>query len=132
MYAQSYGMIKTKLYKKKGSKTQKKQYKMAWNGDYDGDKANIIIDIDNNGNKQKENITLNNEELMSMFNYPVHPMSLETRLTNDFMSPTPEPDIYIIKAANKSRKKGHKRHRHYNSKSKSKSKTKRNRHIIYI
>ena len=123
MYAQSYGMIKTKLYKKKGSKTQKKQYKMAWNGDYDGDKANIIIDIDNNGNKQKENITLNNEELMSMFNYPVHPMSLETRLTNDFMSP----DIYIIKA-NKSRKKGHKRHRRYNTK----SKNKRNRHIIYI
>jgi hypothetical protein len=129
MYAQSYGMIKTKLYKKKGSKTQKKQYKMAWNGDYDGDKANIIIDIDNNGNKQKENITLNNEELMSMFNYPVHPMSLETRLTNDFnVSPAPTPDIYIIKASNKSRKKGHKRHKHYNTK----SRNKRNRDIIYI
>lgn len=124
MYAQSYGMIKTKLYKKKGSKTQKKQYKMAWNGDYDGDKANIIIDIDNNGNKQKENITLNNEELMSMFNYPVHPMSLETRLTNDFKAP----DIYIIKASNKSRKKGHKRHRRYNTK----SRNKRNTPIIYI
>ena len=104
MYVQNYGMIKTKIYKKKGSKTKKQNYKLAWNGDYDGNKANIIIDLNDNGIKQKENITLNNDELMSMFNYPIHPMDLEKRLLYDSESLSEStPKVYIIK--NKSRKK---------------------------
>jgi hypothetical protein len=62
---------------------KKKTHKMNWNSDYDGDKANIIMDINNNGDKSSYLFELNNEEIASLFEIPSINDPLDKRLIND-------------------------------------------------
>ena len=64
IYVKNSGYTKTTIYDNK-KKKRFRQYKNITNqdADYDGNKANITINTDNDGKVDKYNIQLNNKEL---------------------------------------------------------------------
>lgn len=103
-YIQNYGFTKT-LIKDNNRTLQNKMIK--WNGDYDGDIANINIGINNNNKEKFVNIQLTNDELMDIFKIQPVEIPLEKRLSNKFLH---KPIIgSFIK--NKSIKKKHRKKR---------------------
>ena len=103
-YIQNYGFTKT-LIKDNNRTLQNKMIK--WNGDYDGDIANINIGINNNNKEKFVNIQLTNDELMDILKIQPVEIPLETRLSQHFL------DKPIIRALikNKSIKKKHRKKR---------------------
>jgi hypothetical protein len=57
-----------------------------WDADYDGEKANLSLDIDDNGTKGHMEMTMNNDELAEILNIPSENKRLEKRLYDDFLS----------------------------------------------
>jgi hypothetical protein len=78
----SVGSVET--YEK--DKKTPKHTSFKWNGNYDGQLANIDIRFDNNGKKNKSKITLTNDDLVNMLSGPVDPNPIDERLFNDFLS----------------------------------------------
>ena len=103
-YIQNYGFTKT-LIKDNNRTLQNKMIK--WNGDYDGDIANINIGINNNNKEKFVNIQLTNDELMDILKIQPVEIPLEKRLSNKFLHK------HIIGALikNKSIKKKHRKKR---------------------
>ena len=81
-HIQNYGFTKT--YIKDNNKHLQNEVK--WIGDYDGDKANIQLDINDNGNQQFVSMQLDNNDIMNLLGIQPVKMSLENRLTNDFLN----------------------------------------------
>jgi hypothetical protein len=81
-YIQNYGITKTLI--KKNKKIVKNEIK--WVGNYDGNKANIKLAIDDNGHKDTVNLQLNNDDLMNLLGVQPVELSLEQRLINDFVT----------------------------------------------
>jgi len=79
-YIQNYGFTKTYI----TDNNKKLKNEIKWMGDYDGDKANILLDINNNGNRDFFNMQLDNNDLINILGIQPVEMSLEKRLTNDF------------------------------------------------
>lgn len=80
---------------------RKKANEIKWNAKYDGDIANIKVDVSNNGKKNKYRMQLNNEDLANILSIPSINQSLEQRLQNDFLSDynqcdEQEPDDFVI------------------------------------
>lgn len=114
-YIQNYGFTKTYI-KGKHNKTQNE---IKWIGDYDGNEANIELDINNNGNKELVSMQLDNTELMNILGIQPIEIPLEQRLTTDFFN-----NPYIPITLEGALKKRHK-HRFFNrSKLTSKNKSK--------
>jgi hypothetical protein len=81
-YIQNYGFTKT-LIKDNNRTLQNKIIK--WNGDYDGNIANIHIGINNNNKEKFVNIQLTNDELIDIFKIQPVEIPLEKRLSNKFL-----------------------------------------------
>lgn len=120
-YVENYGFTKTVI------KNNKHKFKneMKWVSDYDGDQANINLDINENGVKKNVTMTLNNNELMDLLGIQPVETPLEQRLSMDFLGhPQNFQPIYLEGALTKrrkyrKRKKTHRKHRKsYKNKSK--------------
>jgi len=64
---------------------KKKANEIKWNAKYDGNLANIKVDVNNNGKKDKYRVQLNNEDLANILSVPAVNQPLEQRLQNDFL-----------------------------------------------
>lgn len=64
---------------------------MNWDADYDGEKANISLDINDNGSKGHIEMKMNNDELAEILNIPSVDKTLDKRLYNDFLTRTSKP-----------------------------------------
>lgn len=58
---------------------------MSWDVDYNGDNADIDLDIDRNGETMHYKAVLSNEDLANLLNIPSVNEPLENRLQNDFL-----------------------------------------------
>jgi len=90
--------IKTKGVTKTLIHNNNKNYinELNWDADYDGEKANISLDIDENGTKGHLNMKMNNDELAELLNIPSESSMLDERLYNDFLSNHPTNEYKII------------------------------------
>lgn len=59
--------------------------KTDWNIDYDGEIADLQLDMTTDGEKDKVNIVLDNNDLAKLFNVPSVKKPLEERLYDDFL-----------------------------------------------
>ena len=80
-YIQNYGFTKT--YIKDNNKKVKNE--IQWIGDYDGNKANVKLDINDNGIREVVSMQLDNNDLMNILGIQPIQKPLEQRLTNDFL-----------------------------------------------
>ena len=101
-YIQNYGFTKT-LIKENNHIQQNKIVK--WNGDYDGEFANINIGINNNNKQKIINIQLTNDEIMDLLKIQPVEIPLETRISQQFL------DKPIIRALIKNKSIKKKRHK---------------------
>jgi hypothetical protein len=69
---------------------------VQWDADYDGENANLSLDIDENGNKEHLQMKVNNEQLIELLNIPSENITLDKRLYNDFLSNRPKKEYKII------------------------------------
>ena len=67
-----------------------------WDADYDGEKANISLDIDENGKKGHIEMKMNNDELAELLNVPSENSTLDKRLYRDFLSKRSRRDHKMI------------------------------------
>ena len=79
-YIQNYGFTKTII---KDNKHRIKN-EMKWIGDYDGNIANIELDINDNGSKKFVSMKLDNNDIRQLFGIQPVDMSLDKRIMNDF------------------------------------------------
>ena len=115
-YIQNYGFTKT-LFKDNDNNVFDNIVK--WKGDYDGKLANIDVDINDNGNREFVSMKLNNNDIRNIFGIKPVEVSLEKRLTKDFLYKP-----ITLEGALTKRKSHRLRHRHRKSKDKSKDKSK--------
>jgi hypothetical protein len=121
-YIKNYGITKTII----KDNEHKLNHEVKWMGDYDGEIANIQFDINDNGSKEFVSMQLNNTDLMKLLGVQPIQMSLEERLSQDFLGksynnhkPITLEGALIKRKTRKHRqhhKKHHKRHRSANSK----------------
>uniref|UniRef100_A0A6C0B1X5 Uncharacterized protein n=1 Tax=viral metagenome TaxID=1070528 RepID=A0A6C0B1X5_9ZZZZ len=64
----------------------KKSSQMKWEADYNGNIANIKVNVDNNGKKNKYQMQFNNEDLANILSVPAVNQPLHQRLQQDFLS----------------------------------------------
>lgn len=64
---------------------------MEWDADYDGEQANISLDIDDNGSKGHIEMKMNNDEIAEILNIPTVSKTLDKRLRSDFLTRTSKP-----------------------------------------
>lgn len=62
---------------------------IGWNANYNGNEANISMDVQNNGRHKHYDIYLNNDDLADMLNIQSIKQPLHKRLKHDFKSKTP-------------------------------------------
>jgi hypothetical protein len=69
-----------------------------WDADYDGNVANISLDLQNNGRQNHYDVTLDNQDLANILNVPSVNMPLDRRLKRDFKHQTflHDPNMYKI------------------------------------
>jgi hypothetical protein len=81
-YVQNYGFAKTLIHNNKHNINNE----IEWEGNYDGNIANVNLDINNNGDQKFITMRLNNEDLNNILGIQPIEVSLEQRLINDFLS----------------------------------------------
>lgn len=104
-YIQNYGFTKTLFHNNQNTL----ENEIKWKGDYDGQIANIDVDINNNGNREFVSMQLNNNDLRQLFGIQPVEIPLEKRLMNDFLSHKP---ITLEGALIKRKSRKHKRKQH--------------------
>ena len=81
------GVTKTVIRSNGRSKTNR----INWDADYDGEVANISLDIEDDGIKNNYSSRLTNDDIAALLTPPQETqMSLEERLLNDFGNDTPQ------------------------------------------
>ena len=90
------GITKTVIRQNGRTKTNK----LKWEADYDGEVANISLDIYDDGAKQHYDSQLTNEDLSSMLNLPSVNKPIDERLINDFGIGDNETNQMIIEIDN--------------------------------
>jgi len=96
-YIKNRGISKTIIHNNNHNESSE----VNWDADYDGDSANISLDMKDNGVYKHYDIKLTNEDLASMLNVPSVDTPLNKRLLNDFnRRECSEPDIYKIEFDN--------------------------------
>ena len=81
-YIQNYGFTKTLF---KDNDNNEFNNIVKWKGNYDGKRANIDVDINDNGHKELVSMQLNNDDIRNMFGIQPVEVSLEKRLAKDFL-----------------------------------------------
>ncbi len=76
-------MGSAKAYIQRGMQRDAKE--VRWDVDYNGDNADIDLDIGNNGEMTHYKAILSNEDLANLLNIPSVNEPLENRLQNDFL-----------------------------------------------
>lgn len=84
-YIENYGFTKTLIHDNK----HKSINEVEWKGDYDGNIANIEVDINDNGLKEFVSMQLTNRDLSNIFGVQPVEIPIEKRLMNDFFSNKP-------------------------------------------
>jgi hypothetical protein len=80
-YIKNRGSTKTIVH----TNNKNKVNEISWDADYDGENANISIDLNDNGNQTKHyDIQLDNKNLAEILNIPSVNIPLEKRLMLDF------------------------------------------------
>lgn len=80
-YIKNYGVTQSYIQ----NKNKKSMHELKWIADYDGNNAHIHVDILGDGKKEHMNLTLNNEDLMQLFNSDTVNQPIDYRLRNDFL-----------------------------------------------
>jgi hypothetical protein len=106
-YIQNYGFTKT--YIKDNNKKVKNE--LQWIGDYDGNNANVKLDINDNGIKKVVSMQLDNNDLMNILGIQPIQKPLEQRLTNDFLDESYTP-ITLEGVLTKRKTRKHSRRKH--------------------
>jgi len=116
-YMQNYGFAKT-IINKNNKKTKNE---IMWNGDYNGNIANIEVNMNDNGIKEIVKMQLNNNDILNILGVQPINIPLEQRLQNDFLNEPldlerlPKEKISSRKYLNKSKKNKNKSNRHKKS-----------------
>jgi len=73
-----------------------------WDADYDGNVANISIDLTDNGRHGHYNVTLDNNDLANILNVPSVTLPIDKRLKRDFKQNTfrHDPNLYQVQFDN--------------------------------
>jgi hypothetical protein len=79
-YFKNKGVTKTIVHNNGVNKVNK----IKWEADYNGDVANISIDVDDNGTNEHYTTQLTNEDLDNILNIPSVNKPIDQRLLNDF------------------------------------------------
>jgi len=90
IYIQNKGMTKTLIHENGHNKISK----IGWDSDYDGNIANVDLDVNNNGHNSQLHFELDNHDLEELLNIQPVQQSLHTRLATDFKKK--KPPLYII------------------------------------
>ena len=71
-------------------KDNNRQYfnEMEWEGNYDGERAKLNINMNDNGKKEHVQLDLNNKEIMNMLKYPSVNKPIDERLSEDYLGTT--------------------------------------------
>jgi hypothetical protein len=80
-YIQNYGFTKTLI----NNNNKLLNNEIKWEGNYDGSKANIYVDINENGKKEIIKMKLDNNDIEDLLGIPSVEIPLEERLKNDFL-----------------------------------------------
>lgn len=92
-YIKNRGMTKTLIH----SNNKNQINEINWDADYDGNRANIDLDIANHGHHNKLHFTLDNNDLANILNVNSINLPLHQRLKNDFKKKIKQkPLIYQI------------------------------------
>jgi len=79
---------------------------IKWQGDYDGKKANINLDVNDNGDRKHVNIQLDNNDIRHLFGVQPVEEPLEKRLVKDFLYDTNKPmTLSLIKRKSRRHRK---------------------------
>lgn len=81
-YIQNYGFTKTLIH----DNNHNINNEIEWQGDYDGNIANINLNINENGNQEFVSMKLSNQDIMKMLGIQPVNIPIEQRLMNDFLS----------------------------------------------
>jgi hypothetical protein len=116
-YIQNYGITQTYV----NTNNQKYINQLKWKGKYDGEKADIDLQLLHNGNKENIKIRLNNDDILELLNIQPVEKSLEERLIHDFMPQ--QYNYYNVPFVSRKKKKNNitKRRRKINKNNKSKT-----------
>lgn len=119
-FIQNYGFTKTKI----NDNNKLLNNEIKWEGIYDGSKANIYLDINDNGKKELIQMKLNNDDIKELFGISSIEIPLEERLKQDFLDQHIKKNIsrsIVLEGAltkKKTRKHMLKKKRHRKTKSK--------------
>lgn len=91
-YLKNRGSTKTIIH----SNNLNKVNEINWDADYDGNVANISLDLQNNGNHKHYDINLDNNDLANILNIPSVNIPIHRRLKSDFQKKIKNPIIYQI------------------------------------
>lgn len=114
---QNYGFAKT-IINKNNKKTRNE---IMWNGNYNGNIANIEVNTNDNGIREIVKMQLNNNDILNILGVQPINIPLEQRLQNDFLNETndlevlPKGKISSRKYLKKSKKNKNKHNRHKKS-----------------
>ena len=84
-FIKNRGTTKTIIHNKNNHQQVNKVNELNWDADYDGKKANISLDFNNDGEKEHFDFHLSNKDLSNILNIDSIHQPLEKRLVNDFM-----------------------------------------------
>lgn len=104
-YMKNYGFAKTYI----NTNNNKITNEIKWIGDYDGNNANIELNINDNGNKKLVNIQLDNNDIMKILGIQPIQIPLDRRLKNDFSNNVVKPIVLEGVLTNKKTRKYSKR-----------------------
>jgi hypothetical protein len=82
-YVKNKGVTKTLMYDSETNKNTVNEIK--WDVDYDGEIANLFLDINDNNKNNHIHLKMDNDDLATIFNLPTIDMSLDKRLQNDLL-----------------------------------------------
>ena len=108
-YIKNYGITKTVIQDNNGNLNQQ----IKWMGDYDGKTANIQFDIEDDDSKKVVSMELDNNDLMKLLGVQPVEMSLEKRLSRDFLDNTYTYKPITLEGALIKRRKTRKHGRHH-------------------
>jgi hypothetical protein len=109
-YIQNYGFTKTFI----KDNHHKSANEFEWIGDYDGNIANIQLNMNDNGEQRQINMKLDNNDLLNMLKIQPNELSLENRLSRDFLGKPIALDSLLYKRKRKTHK--HRKHRKHRRK----------------
>lgn len=82
-FIQNYGCTKTLI----NNNDNILNHEIKWEGNYDGSKANILLNINDNGKKEIIKMKLNDDDIKQILGFSSVDIPLDERLTNDFLAP---------------------------------------------